>query len=125
MDELIARLTDAVGVDAETARKAVSIILGFLREQGPTEKVDELIGKIGGAGAAIEETSSGGGFAGGLVGMMGGGAMVVLGKLQAAGLGMGEIQGVTKETVAFAREKGGEDLVDEIIGSIPGLGQFI
>ena len=38
---------------------------------------------------------------------MGGGAMEVLGKLQAIGLGMGEIQGVTKETVDFAREKAG------------------
>ena len=43
---------------------------------------------------------------GGLGGLMGGGAMAVLGELQALGLGMGQIQGVTQETVNFARERG-------------------
>jgi hypothetical protein len=62
---------------------------------------------------------------GGLGGLMGGGAMAVLGKLQGLGLGMMEIQGVTKETVDFAREKGGSELVDAIVGSIPGLSQFV
>jgi hypothetical protein len=56
---------------------------------------------------------------------MGGAAMEVLGKLQALGLGMGEIQGVTQETVSFARQKGGSDLVDDIVASIPGLSQFV
>jgi hypothetical protein len=32
---------------------------------------------------------------------------------------------VTRETIAFAREKVGEDAVGEIVGAIPGLGQFI
>ena len=62
---------------------------------------------------------------GGLGGLMGGGAMQVLGKLQGIGLGMGQIQAVTKETVAFAREKAGDDIVNDIIGSIPGLSQFV
>ena len=56
---------------------------------------------------------------------MGGGAMQVLGKLQGIGLGMGQIQAVTKETVTFAREKAGDDIVNDIIGSIPGLSQFV
>ena len=47
--------------------------------------------------------------------LMGGGAMAVLGKLQGIGLGMGQIQSVTKETVSFAREKAGEDVVNDIV----------
>ena len=58
-------------------------------------------------------------------GMMGGGAMAVLGELQGLGLDMGEIQGVTQETISFAKEKGGEDLVNDIVSAIPGLGQFV
>jgi hypothetical protein len=43
----------------------------------------------------------------------------------AAGLDMGQVQTVTKEVIAYAREKAGEDTVGEIVGSIPGLGQFV
>jgi hypothetical protein len=32
---------------------------------------------------------------------------------------------VTREIIAYSREKAGEDAVGEIVGSIPGLGQFI
>jgi hypothetical protein len=35
------------------------------------------------------------------------------------------MQGVTRELIAYAREKVGEDAVGEIVGSIPGLGQFV
>jgi hypothetical protein len=45
--------------------------------------------------------------------------------LTAAGLGMGDVQGATREFVAFAKSKIGAAAVDEVIGSIPGLGQFV
>jgi hypothetical protein len=35
------------------------------------------------------------------------------------------VQGVTKEIIAYAREKAGEDAVGEIVGAIPGLSQFV
>jgi hypothetical protein len=38
---------------------------------------------------------------------------------------MGQIQGVTRETIAYAREKAGEDVVGQIVGAIPGLDQFV
>jgi hypothetical protein len=38
---------------------------------------------------------------------------------------MSQMQSVTREVIAYAREKAGEDAVGEIVGSIPGLGQFI
>jgi hypothetical protein len=54
-----------------------------------------------------------------------GGIMGVGTKLMAAGLSMGEMQQVTAEIIAYSREKAGEETVGEIVGSIPGLSQFI
>ena len=126
MEDLINRITANAGVDADTARSAVRIILSFLAQQGDKEKVAVLATAIPGAAEYIEDTEDdSASLLGGLGGLMGGGAMQVLGKLQGIGLGMGQIQAVTKETVAFAREKAGDDVVNDIIGSIPGLSQFV
>jgi hypothetical protein len=115
MDELIAQLETSVGIDKETAMQAVSIILGFLKQAGPPEKVSELMDKLPGADSI--ETPSGG-----MSGMMG--AMAAFNSLQSAGLGMGEIQGVTRQLVAYAKQHAGDELVDEVVGAIPGLSQF-
>ena len=45
--------------------------------------------------------------------------------LTSAGLGMGSIQGVAKELIGFAKAKVGSATVDEVVGSIPGLSQFV
>jgi len=126
MDELINRITTTSGVDADKAREAVGIILSFLFQQGDREKVAALAKSIPGAEQYLGATEDdSGGLLGGLGGLMGGGAMAVLGKLQGIGLGMGQIQSVTKETVSVAREKAGDDVVNDIIASIPGLSQFV
>jgi hypothetical protein len=122
MDELIARLVANIGVDRETAEKAVGIILDFLVKEGPPDKVQPLIDKLPGAQALIQaqQTSDGGGGMFAMGGLMGAGT-----KMMAAGLSMGQVQAVTKEVIAFSREKAGEDAVGEIVGSIPGLSQFV
>ncbi|MGH6923484.1 MAG: DUF2267 domain-containing protein [Propylenella sp.] len=122
MDELIGRIVGKTEIDDATARKAVSIILSFLYREGDREKVAALVKSIPGAENFInaDDTDS----ASTLGGLMGGGAMAALGELQALGLGMGQIQGVTKQTVKFARERAGEEIVNDIVASIPGLGQF-
>jgi hypothetical protein len=119
MDELLDRLVANVGVDRATAEKAVGIILGFLLKEGPADKVQALINQMPGAEAAMQAAESGGG------GFGMGGIMGVGTRLMAAGLGMGQMQGVTREIIAYSREKAGEDAVGEIVGSIPGLGQFV
>jgi hypothetical protein len=121
MDELIGRLVANVGVDRETAQKAIGIILAFLVKEGPPAKVQALIDKLPGGQTALDaqQADDGGGmFAMG--GLMGAGT-----KLMGAGLSMGQVQGVTKEIIAYAREKAGEDAVGEIVAAIPGLGQFV
>ena len=118
MDELLDRLVAKVGIDRGVAEKAVGIILAFLLKEGPSDKVQALINKMPGAEAVMQTAGSEGGF--GMGGIMGVGT-----KLMAAGLGMNQMQGVTGEILAYAREKLGEDTVGEFVGSIPGLGQFI
>lgn len=122
MDELISRITEKVGIDADKAKTAVGMILAFLQNEGPQDKVEEMIASIPGAQALIDEHSDSGGA---LSGLMGGGVMSLGTKLMGMGLGMGEISGISKETIGFAKEQAGEEPVDEVIGSIPGLSQFV
>lgn len=120
MEELIARITANVGIDAATAEKSVSLILAFLQKEGPADKVQQLLAAIPGAEDAVSQVKSGGFFSNLVGGVMGLGS-----QLMSAGLGMGEISGVAKETIRFAKEKAGDEPVDAVIGAIPGLGQFV
>src|SRR6202049_2408479 len=87
MDELIGRLAVKAGIDNVVAEKTIGIILGFLRNEGPSDKVQALIDKIPGAEAAITASSNGGG----LGKLMGGGLMALGTKLMGLGLGIGDI----------------------------------
>lgn len=120
MDELVGRLVANVGVERGAAEKAVGIILDFLRKEGPTDKVQALIDKLPGADALLAKQPDAGGGMFSLGGIMGAGT-----KMMAAGLSMGQVQSVTRETISYAREKIGDDAVGEIVGAIPGLSQFI
>jgi hypothetical protein len=120
MDELVERLVAKVGVERGAAEKAVGIILDFLRKEGPTDKVQALIDKLPGADALLAKQTDAGGGMFSLGGIMGAGT-----KMMAAGLSMGQVQSVTRETISYAREKIGDDAVGEIVGAIPGLSQFI
>lgn len=118
MDELINRITANVGIDAETAKKAVGAILAFLQKEGPADKVKQMLATVPGSEALIKDAPGGG-----MLSM--GGVMGLGSQLMGMGLGMGEISSVAKETMGFARENGGGDAIDEIVASIPGLSQFV
>jgi hypothetical protein len=122
MDELVDRIVANVGVDRSVAEKSVGIIFDFLSKEGPTDQVHALLDQLPGANAAIAAARAD--DAGGLFGSMGG-IMGVGSRLMSAGLGMGEIQGVTRELIAYAREKAGDDAVNSIVADVPGLSQFI
>lgn len=123
MEDLISKIEAATGLDAETAQKAVGAILIFLKSEGPEGKVQEMLGAIPGAeGLMAQAEGEKGGLLGGL---MGGGVMGLGSKLMGMGLDMGQISGVAKQTVGYARENGAGDAVDEIVNSIPGLSQFV
>jgi hypothetical protein len=126
MDEIVKRVTDVAGIDADLARRAIEIILELVRDNGPEDKVQELFAKLPGVDMAPGEGSRGGGILGAL-GSLGGamGAMGALNRLTEAGLSMREVQTVGREVVAYSREQAGDELVGEIVASIPGLSQFV
>src|ERR1700736_93859 len=117
MDELIGRLAVKAVIDNAVAEKTIGIILGFLRNEGPSDKVQALIDKIPGAEAAIAAPST----SGGLGRLMGGGPLGLGTKLMGLGLGMGEIQTIARELFRFGRDKIGADQMGEIIAGTPGL----
>ncbi|WFT77843.1 MULTISPECIES: hypothetical protein [unclassified Methylobacterium] len=131
MEELVARVTQATGLDATTAQTAIGLILTFLQKEGPTDEVNQLIAAIPGADGAVAQAGDGGpgqgggGLMGMLGGMMGGGVMALGQKLMAEGVSMGQMQPLGRELFAYGREKAGEDVIGPIVGAVPGLSQFI
>ncbi|MBI5318886.1 DUF2267 domain-containing protein [Bradyrhizobium sp.] len=120
MDELVGQLAAKAGIDSAVAEKTVGIILGFLRREGPADKVQALIDTIPGAEAAIADSERGAGFSR----LMGGGLMAVGTRLMGLGLGVSEIQNVARELFKFGRDKIGAEHMSEIISGTPGLSQF-
>jgi hypothetical protein len=120
MDELTGWLASKAGIEDAVAEKTIGIILGFLRREGPHDKVQALIDKIPGAEAAISASEN----SGGLSKLMGGGLMAVGTRLMGLGLGVNDIQNVARELFRFGRDKIGEDQMGAIIAGTPGLNQF-
>lgn len=134
MRELVERISVNVGIDEDTATRAVSIILHFLQSEAPPEMVARIVASIPDAADVLSSDArpakpggligSIGAALGGLVGGGMGGIMATFTMLSEAGLDMDQVQGVTREVIAFARETAGDEPVDEVLGSIPGLAQF-
>ncbi len=122
MDELIERLVADLGVDRATAEKAVGIIFEFLATEGPPDKVAPLMASLPGAEALLRKAASAGadGLGGTASGVMGAGM-----RMMAAGLSMGQAQSLSREVLAYAREKAGAEVVGETIAAIPGLSQYV
>ena len=114
MDELVSQIATNLGIDPGVARKAAIIILKFLAKEAPADKVQALVDAIPGAKEAMAAGPA----------VSGGGIMGIFGDLTGAGLGMGEIQGLAKEFLGYARAKVGAQTVNSVVGSIPGLSQF-
>ena len=120
MNELVEQLAAKAGIDKAVAEKAIGIILGFLRKEGPSDKVQVLIDRIPGAESAVAASNN----SSCLSGLMGGGLMALGSRLMGLGLGIGEIQNVARELFKFGRDRIGADQMGEIISGTPGLSQF-
>ena len=139
MDALIGQLAAKASIDRSVAEKTIGIILGFLRSEGPSDKVGALIDQIPRRDAAIA-AANGGTFAR----LMGNGLMAVATKLMRPGLfasgpvgsslagssltgsavGIVEIRTVARELLRLRRDKIGADHMGEIIAGTSGLSQF-
>lgn len=127
MNDLVNRVAENVGIDAATAEKAIGMMLGFLQREAADGPVAQMIEAIPGASDLVAKYNGEGtgGMLGGLMSAMGGGVMALGQQLMSQGLGMGEITALAKETIAVAREYAGDEVVDEVVDSVPGLSQFV
>jgi hypothetical protein len=124
MSDIVNQIAAATGIDPAVAEKALGMMLGFLEKEGDDAAVKKVIAAIPGAADLISEHSGdgGGGF---LSGLMGGGIMGLGQQLMGLGLGMGEIGALAKQTIAVARQYAGDEVVDQLVASVPGLSQFV
>src|SRR5258708_18136302 len=103
MDELVEQLAAKAGIDRAVAEKTIGIILGFLRKEGPSDKVQVLIDNIPGAESAVAASNK----SSGLSGLMGGGLMALGSRLVGLGRRVGEIQNVVRELLKLGRDRVG------------------
>ena len=96
MDELIGRLVADVGDDRAAVETGVGIILDFLVKEGPADQMRLLL-------ANCPEPSSG----------------------AESRARKRRRHGRIRQFIAYAREKVGEDEVDDIVGASPSLAQFV
>ena len=130
MTEIVTQIADKVGIEPALAEKALGMMLGFLQREADEGAVAKMIAAIPGGTELLAkfngEGAGGGGMLGGLMSALGGGGVMGLGQqLMAQGLGMGEITGLARETIAIAKEHAGEEVVDQVVASVPGLSQFV
>lgn len=132
MNEVIDQIATKAGIAPDLAEKAVGMILGFLQREAPDGPVTKMIAAFPGATDLVaqyggDQAGGGGGLLGGLLSAVGaGGGIMGLGQqLMSTGLSMGDISSLAKETVGTARQYAGNDVVDEVVNSIPGLHQFL
>ncbi len=100
MDELVGRIVAKTGIERDVAEKAVGIIFDFLVKEGPADKVRPLIERLPGAEALLQSSRIRAG-GGGMGGIMGAGS-----RMMGAGLGMGQVQSVTREVIALYPREG-------------------
>jgi hypothetical protein len=132
MDELVARLTVALGVDAETARLAAAHVLGFFLKAFP-DPGKELVDKMPGAREAIAAAAKKRykrsllGALGGVGSVIGGKAEVLAltAKLTAMGLTADQLQRLAKVIFGHAEQVIGRPKLQKMTDSIPGLSQFL
>ncbi len=119
MDELIERIERRVGVEPEAARKSIAAILTYLDRNAPKDRMAELYAAVPEAEGLVTKRR------GGIFGAFsGGGLMGIYSQLTSAGFSVEQLQMAGEEVVAFAREKAGDAVVDDLIESTPGVRQL-
>ncbi len=127
MDELIDRVSGATGVEPDTARKAIGIVLSFVQNHVTPDQATALFDKVPGTrevavGAADDE---GGDIMYSLMNAPATGLSGLSTQLTSAGLGAGQIHTLGREMFAFLRQHAGEGAVDGIVRTFPDLKQMM
>lgn len=124
MNDIIRQISESTGIQPNVAEKALGLMLGFLEKEGEDGPVQQMLAAIPGAKDLVSQYG-GDGSGGFLSGLAGGGIMGLGQQLMGLGMGMGEITALAKQTIALAKQYAGEQVVDEVVASIPGLSQFV
>ena len=118
MQDLVDHISAAAGLEPETARKAVGIVLDFVQKNVPPETSAAVIDPIPGArmaaASAAEDEAEGGGTA--TPGLMG-----LADRLMAEGIGMGSMQSLGRAMFEGLRRRVGDGPVDAVAAAIPDL----
>ena len=148
MEELIAKISAKIGVEANVVKTAIGHVLAYLHKELPEGPVADFINKMPGAHEAIAEAAKAplpeapaaeaapaaakpslfGAVTGKIGDMLGGAQEGFLGlvhKLSHLGLNLGQVKTVASETLAHAKTYVGEDGVRTIVAKIPGLSKFL
>ena len=125
MEELLNRIAADTGLTPEKAKEAIGHILAYMKAEGTDPAVETMISETPGANEAIAAAGGGGGgLLGSVMGAFGGGIMALGAKLMGLGLDMGQIRMIATELITYAKQSAGDETVDRVIATTPGLAQF-
>ncbi|RYE86658.1 MAG: DUF2267 domain-containing protein [Hyphomicrobiales bacterium] len=123
MEEVLNRIAAETGLTQDKAKEAVGHILAYMKAEGTDPAVETMIAETPGANEAIA-AAGGGGMLGSVMGAFGGGIMALGAKLMGLGLDMGQIRMIASELITYAKANAGDETVDRVIATTPGLAQF-
>lgn len=125
MEEVLNRIAAETGLTHDKAKEAVGHILAYMKAEGTDPAVETMIAETPGANEAIAAAGGGGGgMLGSVMGAFGGGIMALGAKLMGLGLDMGQIRMIATELITYAKANAGDETVDRVIATTPGLAQF-
>ncbi len=118
MNDLVEEVAEKMGLEVGIAEKAIGYMLAFLDREADGDAVEQMMAAIPDASdLVVAHNENGGSMFGGIMG---------LGQqLMHAGLGVSEINTLARQTMQVARQHAGDEVVDRVIASVPGLNQFV
>ncbi len=125
MDDIVAMIGEAAGLDVVRAEKSVGIVFNLLQTQGNQEKIAELFGKLPGAQDMATRANSGGGLMGKMAGGMMGGPLAAITRLQAVGLSTDQQKIVMATVLSYCSKHAGSDLVKAAASNVPGVSGYL
>lgn len=133
IEDLVEQAAAKAGLSPEQTRTALSAALSLIRKHGDPAMVAALLGAVPGAEAMAQKgdalSQTGPGLMSGLLKGVGGGAMsdaMAMGpRLAREGVTTSDMQTILPVAMAWVREKTGQDLLRDVLASIPGIGKLL
>ena len=122
MNEILAQLAKAAGIDAEMAKKALATILAAIKAKVPNDAFAKLAESIPDAESLATEGSAGSGGLGALLGKLlgGGGDMAALvGKLGSLGISPDQVGKFLSSFLGILKTKVSPEMLSQISGLLP------